>query len=34
MNDPLADSSLHQQLNIVEITVILLIGATTAIGTF
>lgn len=34
MNNPLADSSLHQQLNIVEITVILLIGATTAIGTF
>ena len=28
----LGDTSLHQQLNIVEIAVILIIGATTAIG--
>ena len=30
--DSLGDTSLHQQLNILEIAVILIIGATTAIG--
>ena len=30
--ESLGDTSLHQQLNILEIAVILIIGATTAIG--